>query len=999
MHFNFWSTWPQSLKNILAIFGTVFFLSILYTFFTDLQGVGNILNWQIIGQRASIPIDFHDISLGNLTISLPVTNSIISETFLGSPIHINLIANYSFLLLLSLIIVLGITTISYLPRIWSLITNTIFVVMLWFFKFDQLGILELYDNTVLVLVAISYLGASYYFTYIRRDRDFIFRIGVFTAITFLWIITIGAFSEVERPFILLAANGFFIPYLVGLVFIMMVSHEILHFILIAISRPGMITGNNLTRYTIFSLIYLVNIILLLLYDTRVISWNFYYLNPYVLLGISSILGLWGLQNRKELFKKVQHYPILVFMYLVMGLCCFSTLFYFLGNSNDPILQVVKDVIIYSHFGFGSIFFIYIISNFMGIIRKNMPIEKIIYKPRNMPHFTFRFAGFMIVLGFALKENIEVPVHQSISGQYNNLGDYHSLNGDFDQAKFTYEEGSIYGYMNHKSNYALGKLYEFKDPPKAVEYYSNAIQVRPSEMAVVNLSSLWSKTGDLFNSLFILSDGQRIFPKSTAILNNKGHLFSKLNIPDSAIIYFDASFRSGTHLEPVTNYLGLLAKNNIGINADSIVDHYKASTTFSTSINALALKNSNNKRMSKTYTFERDSNLTLYSSSFYTNYFINQYPYIDSTVLYSTDRIAQLPQNSAYEEEVRYHTAISLYMRGHVNKSIQILENLSAIYAQNQAKYQYALGVIRSELLDFAQAKIHFTQAAAENYLNAEFAGSICRYIVGEQDSARFFWQNTADRKDHKDHKDQDGQDLSSYSIQLLKITNPEIELNQLSGYEKDLWIQLHPKAKMETVNQLLNSLSSDQNSASLILISSRLNRMGNFALADEYLARIKGKDSENLQRYETLKYLKLQLQVLQGDSIADDLILRDDLKLLYKATQSLNQEDSLMFRTLSNINAYNYSSVEKSMDFFRIHGEPIEPYSIIIDALRINPNSIPLLKLYVKECLNQYLSSYALNGLKSLYQLVDIEEYNAFILENTDQLSTIFGEEEDSINP
>ena len=195
---------------------------------------------------------------------------------------------------------------------------------------------------------------------------------------------------------------------------MMVSHEILHFIIIAISRPGIVTGSNLTRFTLFSTIYLLNVTLLLLHDTHVITWNFIYLNPYTILGISSILGLWGLQTRKELFKSISHFPVLVFMYLVMGLCCFGTIFYFLGNANDPILQVVKDMIIFSHFGFGIIFFIYVISNFMGILRGNMSVEKVIYKPRNMPHFTFRFAGFMIVLGFALKENIEV------SGFSNNI---------------------------------------------------------------------------------------------------------------------------------------------------------------------------------------------------------------------------------------------------------------------------------------------------------------------------------------------------------------------------------------------------------------------------------------------------------------------------------------------------------------------------------------------------------------------------------------------------
>ena len=313
-----------------------------------------------------------------------------------------------------------------------------------------------------MVIIVSYLGLSYLYNTLQSNWGFPNRLKAFTGLTILWGVLIYFFAEVDHPFLLMVANGFLIPYIIGLIFILMVSHEILHFAVIAISRPGLKSGDNLTRFTIFSFIYLANVTILLLYDTHVINWDFYYLNPYVLLSFSAILGLWGLQTRKELFKSVKHFPILVLMYLVMGLFCFGSIFYFLGNTNDAILQVVKDAIIYGHFGFGSIFFLYIILNFMGMLRSNMNLEKVIYKPKNLPHFTFRFAGLMVVLGFALKENIQVPLFQTLSGMYNNVGDYYKLTNDLASAESFYENGKLYGYRNHKSNYSLAKIHEGKN---------------------------------------------------------------------------------------------------------------------------------------------------------------------------------------------------------------------------------------------------------------------------------------------------------------------------------------------------------------------------------------------------------------------------------------------------------------------------------------------------------------------------------------------------------
>ncbi len=997
MRFNFWSEWPAPIKNTFLLFGFLFFASILYTLFTDALGYSNVLDWQIAGQPEEIPVRVTTVEVGPFQFVVPEVNFLISETFIGSDLHVNVITNYTFFFFLVLSLVLGITSTTYLPKLWYVVLNLIFILILAFFKFDQLHVFGLSDNTLLMVVIVSYLGLSYLFNTLRPFWNFPDRLKAFSGLTLLWGILIAFFAEVDQPFLLLAANGFLIPYIIGLVFILMISHEILHFIVIAISRPGLKTGNNLTRFSLFSLIYLVNVTILLLYDTHVIDWNFYYLNPYVMLSFSSILGLWGLQTRKELFKSIRQFHILVLLYLVMGIFCFGSIFYFLGNSNDPILQVIKDAIIYSHFGFGAVFFIYIISNFMGMLRNNLDLEKVIYKPKNMPHFTFRFAGLMVVIGFALKENIQVPLYHSLSGMFNNVGDYYKVTNDPDLSESFYENGKLYGYRNHKSNYSLGKIYELKnDLPEAVENYSNATLVRPSEMSFVNLSRLWLTSGDIFNSHFILSDGQNEFPKSAAILNNKGVLFNKLQLPDSALIYFDAAYRSGTKKNtPAVNYIGVLAKHGVQTNPDSILNHYNGSKSYPATTNALALKTRNNIYTQVNNIFRFDSILSVYSASYAINFVTNQYKYVDSTLLNNIEYTAA-NQSSRYSEKIKYAVALTNYRIGFVNKSIEALQQLAITSLKGPGPYHFALGLIMIELQDMDQAAFYLESAQFDNYPDSGIPLNLARLETDEFDKAIAYWEKLS-------LIDSIGTDVAK---SILKILNTSaIGAEKLSDDERILYIRWKIKELgSEKVKEYFKSISDpDKRFQAGNYLVKHYQRKDQGVLAD-YFKNILVDTPPVVKYLSEQKGLKMHIWLREGkyDSIENALgntWIPTDQYLYFRGQMEYeigNSDSFNYFESIKNMNAFNEEATIRSALFFKETDQFMEPYNILVEASRLNPSSVPLLKAYIREAIDQELTRYSLEGLKSLHQLITIEEYKLFVSENRVKLDKIFPDNGDS---
>ncbi len=993
IRFVFWDEWPRPLQIILFIFSFLFIASMFYALVCDILGYDIILGWEVISKATPLAVEIKTIGAGPFQFPLVVDNYVVTVQYHGSDMSVNRFAGYFSLLAIIFALVLGITASTYLKKFWYVFVSVIFIVILLFFKVDTLHLFGWSDNTAIVLIIASYLGLAYFLNAIQPYHDFVLRLKAFTGITIGWGTLIYFFAGVEQPFLLLSANAFLIPFLIGVLFIFMVSHEIMYFVIIALTKSPAKSGNSLTQFTLFTVIYLANVLILYLHDTHVIEWDFYYLNPYVLLVVSATLGLWGLQSRRIFFRNsVKDYPILVYMYLVMGIFCFGSLFYFLGNANDPILQVVKDAIIYSHLGFGAIFFIYVITNFMGMLRKNMQVAKVIYKPTNMPHFTFRFAGAIVVLALFLKENIEVPVNHTLSGMFNHTGDYYKVIGDKLNAESYYDNGRLYGYMNHKSNYALARIYESRgDTENAIKHYENAVRKRPSEMAYVNLSALKMKQGDLFKSLFTLNDGQRFFPSGKAILNNKGHLFNRINISDSALIYFDASHRAGDRLHAAaTNYLAVLTHSNFNFDADSVSRHYNAQNAASALANVMLLRNMEANFSIYPVESEPEERFTESTAAFWANYLINQYRFADSIVFNKLESTLANPSNGRFQEEVDYSLAIAYYQAGYIRKAVDKFRQLALKGTRQSGRYFHDLGLLMMEMSDFRQAAGYFELALSENYDDAGFKINVCEL---EYDQKKVFdeWGKLAENDSSLNSE------TAKSIIQILVMPVNEAALLD----DSMLYLYLHYK-KSELTEPQTDGLFRLLNEPSLI-VKTGLDLAEYYYMKEYYGLAEKYMDKALQLEADVTIHRRLWLLHL------DNLARRNDISALEKAlggekwipfdrrwyyraaianARGDSEEARRLFEIIKNMNPFHEDAIIASAAFFEEDQEDLKSYNILVEALLQYPWSVKLIKAYILECIDENLHSYALNSLNTLKILTDDDDYEGFVKRNEAQLQS-----------
>src|SRR5699024_11007716 len=137
-----------------------------------------------------------------------------------------------------------------------------------------------------------------------------------------------------------------------------------------------------------------------------------------------------------------------------------------------------------------IFLVYIFSNFIYLLARNLPVDKVLYNPTRMPYFTYRFAGLIAMVGFVFYSGWRDYVEHDVSGFYNTTGDLYGMIGNELYAESFYQQGTI-AFQNNRSNYALAKLSAGRMSfETAHEQYERANGRRPTPYSLVNDGNIY-----------------------------------------------------------------------------------------------------------------------------------------------------------------------------------------------------------------------------------------------------------------------------------------------------------------------------------------------------------------------------------------------------------------------------------------------------------------------------------------------------------------------------
>ncbi len=953
----------------------VFIFSLLYLWYGYFLDTDGIIHWQRFQEQKVVETTVHSFRLGPFILNVPGDSYAILEYFNGSHIVPNTTASYIFLILITIAAVSILSVFTTLPRFWFFVGMGLFIAFVVSLRFEALALAGHTDQLGIILVLLIYVVPAFFFNQIRSRIPFITRLITFSVVTILLILAIYFFAGVDYPFYHLALTAYTPGIILTIVFIIMVSHEIMaSFVFIA----GQGTTKSLQHLSIISVIYLVNVVITCFHELGVIEWNFIYINLYLLLTCSAVLGLWGFGQRELMYQNIIPFaPYGAIFFVALATICFATTGQMLNNANDPALRIIRYFIIFSHTGFGVIFLTYLFSNFVLMLARNLPVYKVLYNPTRMPYFTFRFAGLVAMLGFVFFVGWRIFVFNGLAGFYNFAGDLHTLLNNRGFAESFYDQGRIQGFQNHRSNYALATLktsrYSFDD---AHYNYELANARNPSAYSLTNAGNLYLWENKNTQAIQRYHHALQVLEDSGPVQNNLGFAYAKTHDVDSALIYLNAAREHKISKSAAeTNFFALATMEFVPIKIDSVLNLFEGHA--GTVSNALALSTLQNQEFKTPVSPLDQTQLDLYTATLLNNYIIKYATSLDTTFIQNAYKIASDSINEDFSEALKSSLAFAYYHHGNVSKALEILGELAYISQSYQGKFNYIMGLWALEQGNPELASSYFAYSDTQTFKDARFYNAIALTEAGKKSEAMIAWDTVANGRDEAQ------KEISARMKRILTVQPSQVML--LNDAEKYQYCRYNIKLSDSLLfNRISNSFeSADYKAQALLDYSRKFFEAELMSPAIRYYNRIAGLELSNKKLYDDVRHGELimlayrrelpQLVAQMNKDISfDDTHFLE--KTLYRALIAESNGDSTTadknYTILSTYNPYFEEGVIAAANYYRTQGrERLKPYNILAEAIQVNANSVRLLKAYIKEALSQGFDEYASSSAERLAEL------------------------------
>ncbi len=973
----FWKDWPKPYKSLWFALSAVFVLSMLFLWFTWFEGAHGIIHWERMQEQKIIETTVHEFRIGPFQLNVPGESYVIFEYLQGSDVVHNRLASYLFLAILIFSSMVILTVITTLKKFWYFLGMTLFIVFFLALRLEVLVIFGVRGYTVPIILLFAFISVSYYFKSFRSSTSFGVRLLSFLILSAVVGAIVALHSSVPYPFLHLVTTAYLPALILTMLFMLMVAHEILaSFVYIA--SQG--TTKSLQHFLIISAIYMVNIFLTCLHEMGVVQWEFLYVNLYLLLCTSALVGLWGFKLREPVYEGIVYFkPLGAFFYLALGAICFITISQFLGNYNDAALKIIRDLIIFSHVGYGIIFLTYIFSNFMAMMAENLPAYKLLYKPNRMPFFTFRLAGLIATLAFVFYSDWRQYVYHGMGGFYNYIADLYVLQDNELLAQDFYDESRKYAFESNRANYALGKIKSGRlNMEEAHYHYRLSNERRPTEFSLANAGNLYLWEKEYFPAIQTYRMGKEVMPSSAVLANNLGYAYGKIHSLDSATWFINEARQDDlTKSSAEGNFLALAAVEYLPIRTDSVVKLFENHSPIVIS-NALALSTLLGQKMETPIDPLETKHLDLYSASLLNNYTMLNASELDTVFITAAHAIASDSLNSDYSEALKATLAHAYYLEGNVTKALEILAELAYITQDYRGKYNYIMGLWALDQGNPEIASSYFMHAETADYKDSRFYNAIALTEAGNAYEAFIAWDSVSRRGDPNE------QEIAS-RMQRLLILNQNQAL-QLSDAEKYQYCR-YRVGLSDTLffNRISNTFNSaDYKAQSLRDMAQRQFEAGNMTPAIKYLNQISGLELTDENLFKAVRYTELKMLAWRGElSLLANQINKgvefepghELEKMWYSALMSEASGDMEAarrnYKLLGTWNPYFEEGIIAAANFLRKQNpDDLSAYNVLVEAIQVNYNSYRLLTAYAEEATRLGFDEYAASARQRIRDIL-----------------------------
>lgn len=730
--FAFWSEWEASFqlafKLILGLLIAAI-ASFLIIYWGDLSP---FYYWKITGylENLNFPIFSNHSTFIESTVSTDLP--LIFQKVFGGSKSLPLGYTYAYLIVLYVGLVGCLSIATYLKKFWFYVAMGLWILLIVLSGIGKIGIFGLYDESPIILITLLFLPVSYYFNSINEGVGLGLRFLTFLGLLAITFGLIQFGSSYDEPLLFLARFSYLPAALICAIFTLIIGHEIIYGVLSLTTPYVKSSTNNTTHFTVLSLVYLLNLMAVYLKHIGYLDWNIYYLNSFAVFAVSAILGIWGVKSREGRYGKVlPFYPYASLLYIAIALITFATLAYQALHANDPFIESMQFLILYSHIGFGLMFFLYVIFNFINQLKQNLPVHQFAYVEDNFPYISARLAGMIVVAALFFRANYS-SFYLSVAGYYNGLADLNLALGKTDAANYYYKESTAQSQLNHHANFQLAQAE--KRPVHQLAYLKNATKKQPTPYVYASLGKAYENGSQFFDAIFTYQEGLSKFPKNWALQNNLALLYNKTNVTDSAIHYLTNSHPGGWQQIIInTNLKAVSAMHGLADNSES-----NDLERFDLQSNTLANRLVANDTSSLAFvTQPQTPALNLFTYSYLKNLGLYCYQNKLPQYLQIIDRYENVPENAPFRKELDLIKALNLYQAGRVSAALEIIYQIKEVEEDEVGKWNALLGKWCLEQGAPLQASKYLETAREAYYPSVSADLAQAYYQLGDQSLALF----------------------------------------------------------------------------------------------------------------------------------------------------------------------------------------------------------------------------------------------------------------------
>lgn len=992
----FWKDWSRPYRFAYIASLILFIISFILFVIAWARGLGNVVHWDVLSELNELPITFYTFSDGLLDYAVNGKAYAVSEQFVAGAMQVHPDIATAFLTGISIAFVLLMSAITRFDRLRYLISMVILILGLAFFRWEMLEIPGLEGNYLFLLLIFLFGSVSYYFHAFRSDHPIIVRLGGFGLLTILVAVGLGALSPVKFPALLIVSYGMPVLLAFSAGFIFFIATETIAGLVWLTSagrseesqtQVGSRRVLGINNFLFISALYVVNLALIWLKNTKSIDWDVLAISPFVIYLISLVLGIWGFRRLVQQQDVVSFRDGGAFLYAGFALLTTLTMAYAFATANDPLVEMFEDVIVYTHLAMGVVFVVYVLINFWPIYQQNLPVYRVLYKPKRLELSLFRIVGFVVFIVLLASGGL-ITFRQSVAGYYNGLGDYYVVSNETASATAFYQQALEQEFQNHKSNYSLASLALAQNNQTAAAYFfQQALLKQPNPQDYAGLSQTYLQTNLFFEAVKTLQRGIRAFPESGELQNNLGYLYTRTSVADSAYYYLKAAAgNAGQDDVPESNLLGFYARNPKILAVDStLASNVTASAYESYQANALALR-----LVARTGTPQPSQPEWLTNEpakqglsvgrfvSLYNYVLANQQP--DSTLANTLQQLATDPVNQDFTDDLLLARAVTEYKRHNHPVAFDLMGQLAEGDEQNGPAYRSISGLWQLEqgLYRRAAETFSYNSDTTSIYYRAMALTKANDPVV-----AQSLWE-AATKTDpgvdalkqvyYQERKPQTDVEKAFYVT--YRIDDP----NRGAYWETIQEPSLKTVAGVALTNDFLDQLQ--WRNAQLVLAGvPDSTQVSPVALSQRNVVAI--------------RLAAFRRSVGAAETMAKKLILPDYqagrdywLGQTYERTRRIDQARKAYQQALklAPLNAQIVTSVAQ---FEQQQKQTRKAYDLVLTALPFNEDNAGLLKTYVTLCLDLSLFDYAETGLEKLRAATTPTDYQAFLVTYQAKLASI----------